>query len=86
MAASQFVIQVVDTETGKVVEWAPGMAVERQLLTDLGTLVAAKIATQKVGLFVRASTVTTLVAAAAQEALKELLRNLKSDVHPGRTA
>ncbi len=76
MAGSQFVIQVVDTETGKVVEWAPGMAIERRLITDLGLRVAAK----KFSLFRNPRQIAT----AAQEALVELLQDLKTEVHPGR--
>jgi hypothetical protein len=72
---SQFVIQVVDTETGDVVQWAPGMAVERKLIADLGARVAAK----KFNLFRNPAQ----IAKAAQEALIELLHDLKSDVHPG---
>lgn len=40
---SKFVIQVVEVETGQVVQWAPGMAVERQLVEDLCSLTNAKI-------------------------------------------
>lgn len=70
--ASQFVIQVVDKDTGLVVEWAPGMACERQLVTELGGRVVAK----GVGYFKSAKQVQ----AAVTEALRELLFALKSDV------
>jgi len=69
---SQYVIQVVDTESGKVAEWAPGMAIERQLLADLGARVAAK----GVGI----GRTTAHVIQDVQTALVELLYDLKSDV------
>lgn len=73
---SQYVIQVVDTESGKVAEWAPGMAVERQLVDDLCGRVQAK----NVGFMTREAQVV----AAVRSALTELLFALKSDVNPGR--
>lgn len=74
--ASQYVIQVVDTETGKVVQWAPGMAVERQLVSDL----CGRVQGKGVGFMKREAQVI----AAVRSALTELLFDLKSDVNPGR--
>jgi hypothetical protein len=40
--ASRFRLQVVNLDTGRVVEWAPGQQVERDLVTELCARVAAK--------------------------------------------
>lgn len=72
--ASDYIIQVVQRSTGQVVEWAPGQAVERDLVTELGSRVAAK------GVGIARS--TDHVVADVQAALKELLFDLKSDVPP----
>lgn len=74
--SSEYVIQVVEKKTGAVVEWAPGMAVERQLVDDLCGRVKAK----GVGFTKREAPVL----AAIRSALIELLFELKSDVHPSR--
>lgn len=72
--ASQYLIQVVDTLTGRVVQWAPGLQVERALVDDVCTRVEAK----KVGV----GRTTATVVAAVREALEEALHDLKSDVKP----
>ncbi len=69
---SDYVIQVVHKETGRVVEWAPGLQVERQLVIDLCNRVAAK----GVGVF----RTTAHVVADVRVALQELLYELKSEV------
>ena len=69
---SDYVIQVVNTKTGKVVEWAPGMVVERQLVVDLCNRVAAK------GVGMARS--TAHVVADVKAALEELLFEMKSEV------
>lgn len=69
---SDYVIQVVDTRTGLVAEWAPGLKVERQLITDLSTRVASK----GVGI----GRTTKHVVQDVQTALIELLHELKSEV------
>lgn len=69
---SAYVIQVVEKETGRVVEWAPGQKVEREFVTDLCNRVAAK----GVGIFRTTDHVTQDV----HDALHELLFELKSEV------
>ena len=72
--ASKYVIQVVEGSTGRVVQWAPGLAVERQLIDELCNRVAAK----GVGLLRS----TPKVVEAVRTSLIELLHELKSDVNP----
>lgn len=69
---SKFIIQVVNQDSGQVVEWAPGMAIERQLVDDLCNRVAAK----GVGILRPTSHVVEDV----RTSLEELLFELKSDV------
>ena len=68
--ASEYLIQVVHKSTGKVVEWAPGLAVEKQLVDELGNRVRAK----GVGILKTTEQVVTAV----KSALDELLYDLKS--------
>lgn len=70
--SSDYVIQVVEKKTGAVVEWAPGMAVERQLITDL----CGRVASKGVGI----GKTTAHVVADIHAALTELLHALKSEV------
>ena len=70
--ASEYVIQVVHEKMGKVVEWAPGLAVERQFITDLCNRVAAK--------GVGVGRTTAHVVADVKAALEELLHEMKSEV------
>lgn len=69
---SEYVIQVVEKKTGAVVEWAPGMAVERQLIEDL----CGRVASKGVGI----GRTTTHVVADVHAAMVELLYALKSEV------
>lgn len=69
---SRFIIQVVEKDGQRVVEWAPGLAVERQLVTDLCNRVAAK----GVGVL----RTTAHVVEDVRTSLEELLFELKSDV------
>lgn len=69
---STFIIQVIDKHTGNVVEWAPGLAVERQLVEDLCNRVASK----GVGIL----RTTAHVVDDVKTSLEELLFELKSDV------
>jgi hypothetical protein len=72
--ASKYLIQVVSKKTGKVVEWAPGLAVERQFEDEICNRVAAK----GVGI----ARTTAHVVADVRAAVEELLHDLKSDVRP----
>lgn len=69
---SQFVIRVVDLMTDEFVEWAPGKAVEKQLVDDLCTRVASK----GVGI----TRTTAHVVADVRAAMDELLYELKLNV------
>ena len=69
---SQFVIRVVDLTTNEVVQWAPGMAVERQLVEDL----CARVLSKGVGIF----RTEAHVIADVRAAITELLHALKSEV------
>ena len=70
--ASQYLIQVVHKESGKVVRWAPGLEIEKQFEDELLDRVKAK------GVGVGRS--TTHVLADVQTALQELLHDLKKQV------
>ncbi len=72
--ASKYVIQVASKKTGKVYEWAPGLAAERELEDEICNRVAAK----GVGI-VRT---TAHVIADVRAAIEELLHDLKLDVRP----
>jgi hypothetical protein len=72
--ASDYRICVRSVSTGLEVEWAPGLAVERQLVTDLCDRVAAK----GVGM----GRTTVHVVADVRAALEELLHDLKAEVTP----
>jgi hypothetical protein len=69
---SNYLIQVVHRETGKVVSWAPGLDVEKQLVSELVDRVRAK----GVGIL----RTTEHVARDVHAALEELLYDLKSRV------
>lgn len=72
--ASGYVIQVVRLSDRQTVEWAPGQACERDLVTELANRVAAK--------GVGVGRTTAHVVADVQDALLELLLELKTDVPP----
>lgn len=72
MVQSQFVIQVVDRETGDVVEWAPGLKVEKDFVNELCERVAGK--------GVGVGRTTRHVVADVRVALQELLYTLKANV------
>jgi len=90
--ASKFVIQVVEKDGGKVVQWAPGFPVERQLTEDLCQKVTAslcnRLAARGVGFFKTQAAVIAAVndelPEVVRETLKALLYALKSDVTPSR--
>ena len=69
---SQFVIRVVDLTTDEFVEWAPGKAVEKNLVDA----VCDKVAKQNVGVFRQQATVVAIV----RGALESVLHELKSEV------
>jgi len=69
---SDFLIQVVHRETGRVVAWAPGMDVEKDFIRELGDRVAAK----GVGM----GRTTEHVVADVKEACAEMLYELKAMV------
>ena len=73
--ASNYKIQVVYARSGAVVEWAPGQQVEK----DLGTELIARVKVKKVGLMKTEAHVLEAV----QQALHELLYELKDSVTPG---
>jgi len=70
--ASEFKIQVVHASNGMVVEWAPGLSVEKDLETEL----LARIKAKGVGVGRTSAHVLEDVKAA----LRELLYELKSQV------
>lgn len=72
--ASNYRIQVVDTNGDIAMSWLPGSTVELELIDTLTAAIAAK----GVGLFTTEATVKTRV----QEALREYLHTLKSAVRP----
>jgi len=82
--ASKFLIQVVEKDTGKVVQWAPGFPVERQLSDELCARVAKLITDEGVGIFKTQAKVVGTVQDAVQVALKAILYELKADVVMGR--
>ena len=67
---SSFKIQVIHADTGKVVSWAPGMEVEKNLIMEL----RAKVKARGVGV----GRTTAHVLDDVEAALKELLYELKS--------
>lgn len=69
---SNYLIQVVHRATGKVVEWAPGLEVERNLIDELVQRVVAK--------GVGVGRTQAHVANDVRVALKELLFDLKNQV------
>lgn len=69
---SDFVIQVLHLPTGEIVEWAPGLKVEREFIAEIVNRVGAK----KVGV---GRTVKT-VQSAVKDALIELFWDLKRQV------
>ena len=70
--ASDFLIQVIHKQDGKVVSWAPGLEVEKAFQAELLSRVKAK----GVGL----ARTEAHVLASVDAALKELLHDLKSRV------
>lgn len=70
--ASEFLIQVIHVTTGEVVRWAPGLDVEKQFETELLDRVKAK--------GVGVARTTSHVLQDVQEALRELLFDLKKQV------
>ena len=71
--ASEYVIQVIHKATNKVVHsWAPGLAVEKELISELLDRVKAK----GVGI----ARTEYHVLADVKEAIEELLHDLKSRV------
>ena len=70
--ASDFLIQVVHKETGNVVSWAPGLEVEKHLVTELLDRVKAK------GVGVMRTEAHVL--ADVRLALEELLYDLKAQI------
>jgi hypothetical protein len=68
---SKFRIAVVHADTGHVVQWAPGLAAERDFVQELSNRVAARMGWWRS----RAA-----VAAALEAATKELLHELKSGI------
>lgn len=72
MGQSQFMIQVVDTTTGEVVEWAPGLKIEQDLIRE----VCQKVAARPVG-FART---TARVVVEVEAALRDVLYALKANV------
>jgi hypothetical protein len=71
--ASEYALQIVLKSTGEVVQWAPGLRIETDLVADLVKRVVAK----GVG-FGRSS---NHVAKDVEEAIKELFWDMKSQVH-----
>lgn len=69
---SEFVIQVVHKDTGRVVEWAPGLAVEKEFDQEL----LNRLRSKGVGWFKSEEKVLTAV----HEALRALLYELKAQV------
>lgn len=69
---SEFVMQIIHRQTGKVVSWAPGLDVEVELIDNLIERVRAK----RVGWFRSEAKVVSAV----QDALNELLYDLKRQV------
>lgn len=70
--ASEYVIGVYHRDSGQVVTWAPGLTVEHEFIGTLRKRVEAK----SVGVFRTSAT----VGQAVEEALKEMLFELKSQV------
>lgn len=69
---SEYLIQVLHKSTGKVVQWEPGLSVEKALVTEL----IGRVRTKGVGVFRTENHVIHDV----REALEELLYELKSKV------
>jgi hypothetical protein len=70
--ASEFLIQVVHKSDGRVVAWAPGLEVEQEFIKNFCDRLKGK----GVGIF----RTEAKVLAAAQEAMDELLYDLKKQV------
>ena len=72
---SRYMIQIVDTTTGQVVNsWHPGLAVEKDLITELVSRVGAK------GVGIGRTTVH--VQQDVADALGELMLDLKKQINP----
>lgn len=69
---SDYLIQVVHKDTGKVVSWAPGLEVEKQFESELLDRVKAK--------GVGVARTEAHVLADVLSALQEMLRDLKSRI------
>jgi len=73
--ASKFLLQIVEAKTGEVVAaWEPGLRIEKGLINDLSTRVAAK--------GVGVGRTTAHVVADIEDAFEDLLYELKRDVSP----
>lgn len=70
--ASEFLIQIVHKDTGKVIDWSPGLLAEKEFVEELCTRVSQK----DIGI----TKTKAQVKAAVQESVKELLYDLKSKV------
>ncbi len=67
--ASSFKLQIASVDTGKVVEWAPGLAAETELIDNL----CARVQVKGIGIF----RTEAHVLADIREATEELLHDLK---------
>ena len=72
MAASRFRIQIIDTHSGEVCEFHPGLKVEQDFVADL----VARTIAKKVGLFKSSGNVETKLRAAIEEAFLELKKQV----------
>ena len=70
--ASDYLVQIVHRETGKVAEWAPGLRVETEFVEN----VCERVRQKGVG-FVRTE---AHVIADVRQAIRELLHDLKAQV------
>lgn len=70
--ASEYRLQIVQRDTGKVVEWAPGLAAEVELVENF----CARLKAKGVGL----GTSEAHVLADARAAFGELLHDLKAQI------
>lgn len=70
--ASEYLIQVVHKDTGKVIAWAPGLEAEKEFVTEL----CGRVGRKPVGLL----RTVKQVEVAVKEAVEEMLYDLKSRV------
>ncbi len=70
--ASAYLVQIVEADHGKVIEFAPGLAVERDIETELVNRVLAK--------GVGVAKTSAKVGVAVRDAFRELMHDLKAQV------